>query len=536
MAVIHRSSPLTLLAAVRWQVFRNSLRSRRKKFELAAQILKGVFGTAIVLAVGLKLGHEAYIFLAKGKGGALPGLWFVFAVWQLAPLLVEAASPALNFREIARFPVSFRLYYLLNTAYGLLDPAALACLVWLGCIGTGIWFARPEAVGRAAVFLAAFAAVNLLLNRVLFGFFERVLSTRRGRERVAAAILVFVVLSQIAMFALVPRVGREHLRNLGQALSPVQRVLPAGLVSRGVVGDSSREAIVPLLALGAYAAAAAFVLRRQLWRNYQGEVYSETAPAAGAVQVQPGWKLPLLDEATSAMVEKELRYALRDPRTILAFLAPPLLALVATLSSEVRFRLLEGVKFRSELLYAGLAGYVVMSLGTMAYNSFCYDARGFERWLMAPVELRRVFLAKNAALGALLAANFALVSLLVFAGPGLSLSAILKVAAGFAYAALAVLGAGNLVSAWYPMGRSYGELSAKKVSNVAVLVIVLAQMAILGSLWLVFHLGSKWHPGWSPLPGFLVLMVAALGFYLFSLDAASEYVWNHSEEVAAELA
>jgi len=533
MAVTHHSSLITLLAEVRWQAFRNSLRSKRKKFELAAQILKGFIGAAIVLAVGAKVGLQAYAFFQKGRPGLVPGLLEVFAVWQLGPLVVEAASPALNFRQIARFPISFRLYCLLNTAYGLLDPAALACLVWLACVWGGIWAACPEAAGPAAVLFAAFALVNLLFNRVLFGYFERLLSTRRGRERFAAATLVFVLLVQAGALGLV-RLGKAQLQELGLALAQIHRFLPTGLVSDGVQG-SWPEIALPLLLLGAYAGAAAFFLRRQLWRNYQGEVDSEVVVARGAVQVQPGWRLPLLGDATSAMLEKELRYALRDPRTLLAFLVAPLLAGMGVFSSEVMSRMLTELRFRTELLYIGLAGYVVMSLGTLAYNSFCYDARGFDRWLLAPLRPENVFLAKNAALGLLLAADFAIVTLLLLAGPGISLRAFLMVAAGFIYASLALLGAGNLISAWYPMGRAYGELSTKKVSHVAVFVIVVGQMAILGSLWMMFQLASWWRMPWLPMPGFLVLILGALCFYLFSLDAASKYLWDHSDEIAAEL-
>ena len=48
------------------------------------------------------------------------------------------------------------------------------------------------------------------------------------------------------------------------------------------------------------------------------------APAAGgAVQVKPGWALPLSDDAFAAAFEKEFRYAVRDARTLLSFAMAP---------------------------------------------------------------------------------------------------------------------------------------------------------------------------------------------------------------------
>ncbi len=533
--ITHHSSLCALLVEVRWQVFRNSLRTKRNRFELAAKILVGLLTAAIVLGVGLKLGDEVHTFLVKERAGMVPGLLLVFVVWQLAPLLIEASSPALHFREIARYPVSFRQYYLLHTAYGLLDPAALVCLVWLACIWAGIVFARPAWTVRAGLLLAAFALLNLLLNRAIFGFVEQVMSTRRGRERLGAFLLALMVLSQFVIF-LLPGAGKERIRSAGRALAPIQRALPYGLVSRAVQGVGWSETVPPVLAFAAYGGVAALLLRRQLWRNYRGEVLSETPPVRGAVMVQPGWKLPLLDDASSTMVEKELRYALRDPRTLLSFLAAPLAAVIVVVGSEIIQDIFEGLNDRSSSLYPALAGYALLSLGTLGYNCFCYDARGFDRWLMAPIDLRRVFLAKNVALGALLAANFAVVTLLLGAGPGLSVTTIVMTAAGVLYASLTVVGAGNLVSVWYPMGIVYGELEARKVSSVAVLVSLLCQMAVAGSLWLVFHVAGRWDLDWLPLVAFLVLILAALKFYLFSLSTASKYAWNHSEQIVVELA
>ena len=80
----------------------------------------------------------AYGLLRSGRPEFIDLLLLaVFLIWQLAPILFEGFSPGLNFREVARYPISFRLYFLLNLIYGLSDPAAIACLLWL----FGMWLA-----------------------------------------------------------------------------------------------------------------------------------------------------------------------------------------------------------------------------------------------------------------------------------------------------------------------------------------------------------------------------------------------------------
>lgn len=535
-----------LLAEVRWQIFRNSLRVKGKKLELAAQIITAVLGIAIGLGLGLVVGGAAYFFLSKGRTEVVPFLlWCIFLAWLFGPLLLEGSSPALNFRELARYPISFRLYYLLNTAYGLLDPWALLCLGWLAFLWAGIASARPLWAVPAALWFVPFALANLLFNRVLFGFLDRVMSTRRGRERLLAFVLSLFAFSQIGIYVVMPRVlprlGKSREASVGQVLKMVHRASPPGMVSRGVIGQGWPDTVAPLLAMTGYVALGALVLWRQTWRNYQGEVISETTPKHWAVQVQPGWKLPFLDDATSAMVEKEVRYAWRNPITIMNAAGAPLGALIvaslSTVQDEVMRKVFQEGPFKiTGITYPLLAGYIVVTLGSQAYTGFAFDAQGFHRWLMSPTDLRRVFLAKNLALGALLAADFAAVTLLLSLVGAPSLRQIVTVMAGFIFACLAMVGAGNMFSVWFPTAIEYGRMSAKKVSQVAVLLGVPLQLGIGGSLVLVFYLARRWNLDLLPMAGFPLLILLALKFYLFSLNSASEYIRHNSEKIAAALA
>src|SRR5947209_16623681 len=134
-----------LLLRLRWQIFVNSLRHAGRRAELGMQAIWFFFAALFVLASSAGFFLGTFGLLRIGREDLLDLLlWAVFLVWQLAPVLFEGYSPGLNFREVARYPVSFRLYFFLSAIYGLADPAAIACLLWLLSMWLGLVWAHPE--------------------------------------------------------------------------------------------------------------------------------------------------------------------------------------------------------------------------------------------------------------------------------------------------------------------------------------------------------------------------------------------------------
>lgn len=526
-----------VLAEVRWQILRNSLRVKGKKLELAAQIFVVVLGAVISLGLGTVMGGATYLLLVKGYTGIVPGLLEgIFWAWLLGPVVLEGSSPSLDFREIARYPVSFRLYYLLSAAYGLLDPWALLCLVWLGCIWLGMASARPAWAVPAALWFLAFAALNLLFNRALFGVLEPGMNSRRGRERLLAGVMFFAVILQLVIYVVLPRWGGLIVPALARILSFIHRALPAGFVSQGLLGGHWTDRLIALWALTGYALLAAVVLWRQLWRNYQGEVASEAPQFHGSVQMQPGWKLPWLDATTSAIIEKELRYARRDSRAWMSCLAGPLTAFIFAVSSDAMRMMAIAPKMDPSLIYALLTGYVLVGFGQQVYNCFSYDAHGFQCWLMTPVDFRQVLAGKTVALSMLMAGSYTVVTVLLAAKGGISFGHVLAVTGGLIFGALAMLAAGNFFSVRFPTKFEFGRISSGKPSPVAVLCGVAVQASILGSLCLVFYLSRRWELSLLPLVVLPLMILLALKVYLISLRTSSKYVQCHSEDISSTLA
>lgn len=530
------TSHFRLLAEIRWQVFRNSLRLKGKIGDLIAKIVLVIVSGVVALTLGISFAVAGYTGLHSGKPNLiLLMLWIVCGCWQVLPVVLEGASPGVNFQEVARYPIRFRLFYLVHTAYGLIDPTALLCLTWLGCLGAGMAWARPDWLGYIAALLAAFALVNLMVNRVVFDAVDRILSTRKGKERFLLAVTLLSIAGQFLFYTVVAPNPAPWAKAIKTYLAPLHSLTPPGLAHGFVLDRKPATFLLGMAGMLAEAGIAALILRWFLWRKYRGEVYSEGVVRRTAVQVRPGWILPGLPRTLIPIVEKETRYLIGNAVSVLNFFMVSLMALLFAVSSKFSEIMKTGLSIDQASLYPGLAGFAVLTVGGYAYNSFCHESRGFDRWVLAPTSFRNVIAGKNMVLGAILLANLVVITLVFSIRPGLSWLRVVTVVTGFLYAALTTLGAGNLFAVWSPAGIDYGGLRSRNVSGMAVLGAVTTQFSILGSLGAVMWASTRWGSDWLPVYCFAALAFAALAFYVFSVGYTARYATAHSDVMASRL-
>ncbi len=525
----------TLLLALRWRLFVNSLRRGNRRSEFGAQILAFVLGAIVVFGLSAAFFGGTLGLLNTGHADFLDLLlWAVFLIWQLAPILFEGYSPGLNFREVARYPISFRTYFLLNAAYGISDPAALACLLWLFSMWLGILIAKPDwAITALAAFLL-FALFNLFCNRVIIGLFDRFQSTRKGRERMVVIMLAIMLLPQLMQLATANWASVKRVKVPGWVLdfiTPVRQMSPPGVVARVLLLDGS-DKLVALAFVACYGLLAWLLLRRQLQAVYEGEIYSEGFTVKRELRVRPGWRLPGVDEVISTIVEKELRYIRQNVRMIVQFVYPMILFLFLSFSgTSKRFFFTRS----STGLLAMLAGFLLLSLPNLAYNIFGMDGESFGRWLLCPLPLRKVFLGKNLTHGGILAGIYLIAAAIVIPVSSVSLLPAASVTIGFFAILVIQLGAGNLFSVYWPKRIELTRMSSRMASSaagLASLLVVLPVGAISGAVGL-----AAWycHLPWLPLAAGLIGLAVALTLYSYLLNRTVNYSHDHLEEIASTL-
>jgi hypothetical protein len=488
-----------------------------------------VLGTSIGFCVG------TVAMLKSGKPYIIEILlWVVFLFWQFVPVLFEGYSPGLNFREVARYPVSLRLYYFLNAAYGLADPCAITGLLWLLAMWLGIVFARPAWALPAAALFLFFAAFNVLCNRIVISFFERFQSTRKGRERIATLLLLLMLVPQ--MFNLIAngwlRVHRFHPPQWAQDIfTAVLSVSPPRLVLQSMEPGAMAK-LAPLALLAGYFLLAAFLQFRQLRSVYLGEIYAEGFKVQRELKIKPGWRIPGLDDSASAIVEKELRYIRQNSRLLVTLVYPVILFAFLLLGGPARrvFSLTHGAN-----LLGAFAGFLALSVSNMSYNTFGMDREAFGRWLLSPMPLQRVMRAKNIAQGALMSAIYLLGVAAILAVGHVPPDMLLAVTSGFLCLLIIHLAAGNLFSVYWPKRIELTQVNSRMSSGAAGFASLLVLLPIAATVGIVVFATWYWKLTWLPLVAGLVGLALSLKIYSVLSNRAASYAQDHLEEIAGTL-
>lgn len=528
-----------LVAELRWRLLRNSLRSPRAQLELVGTLLVTGLGGLAALGGALGFAVGSYAAIRQGSPQLLTVLlWAIFLAWQLLPVMLAALATGIGLRGLLVLPLRFRTFFLLHLASGIFDPAGIIALVWLGGVLVGVGLAAPQRLAANALLLLGFALFALLLNRLLYLWLERLLARRRTRE---ALTLVFI----LTMFGL-QLVGLAAER-WGKTIAPLLQqvydrtlILPPGLVGAAVAGGGSIGAwLGALLWLGAYVVGCGWLLRRRLLAQYRGEDWSETATlqSAQAASEAAGkliWELPGVSPQVAAVFAKEVRYLLRNGVQLLNLLAPLFFLVFLTFALTPKGE--TGFWSRGpDVLFPMAVGYVVLVLAPIVYNSFAFDGRGIQFFLIAPIRFRTVLLGKNLLQGMIWAAEFFVVWLWIgwHVGPPRAALTLVTLVA-MAFVTLVNFSIGNYMSVTYPRRFDFGNFRQRQ-SGMTILVILAVQLVVLGICIPVFFLAFRPQTLWLASTIFVILAVLSFGLYRWSLEHGSRLAERKHEVLTDEL-
>src|SRR3984885_10059739 len=165
---------LSLVVMLRWQTFRNGMRSQSEKMHVLGSVALGIFFTLLTFGGALGIGFGAFEIVAMQRWIFLSlMLWGIFMFWQFVPVLASQTNPGFDGRNLLRFPLRFSTFLMMSIAYGLADPFALAGIMWHAAIGVGISLAWPDLKWWAALALCISVLMNLLFNRMMFSWLDR---------------------------------------------------------------------------------------------------------------------------------------------------------------------------------------------------------------------------------------------------------------------------------------------------------------------------------------------------------------------------
>jgi len=540
-----------LVARLRWQLFSNSMRTLKGRLEAVSTVLMALMMSGLVFGGGILLGIATFALVNRGAWQWIAGLlWIVFLFWQLYPLFAASVGVQFDFANLLRFPLRFGSFIALSLIYGLFDPGAVTALFWLFCMWVGLGIARPGMLLWGLTVLLVFAALNLLLARMLLAWTEKWLARRRTRE-VLAVVFILMMLSIQFIGPAINHFQNHHAQvrtNWVVMLLPVARLLPPGIAAQSLTyALADNFALAPrwLLLLALYVAAFFFLLRARLVAQYCGENLSEAraavprramAPRATGKTPASSWEIPLVSGTAGAIFQKEVRYALRSGPMLLNLVIPVILVVFFGITAHQQGRHADFFSRSPDMMFPIAIAYTFLIQMNMVFNSFAYEGGGVQFLLFSPVRFRDVMAGKNlfqgvaAVIEAL--AVWAAVAWLFSPPPAVIVTATF---AGLLYATLANFAVGNILSVCFPRKLDFGAFRRKKLAGVTMLIGMATQGILIGMGAGVFLLAKHFDRMGLVMPIFLVFAAVAGAGYLFSLTKIDRLALNRRETLTSEL-
>jgi len=521
---------LKLIAGLRWNLLKNNLQRKHNRWDLIGMIL-AVAGSA-VMVVGLCVAFYAgaYFFLTKGRAGWMPLLyWAIFLWWQVVPILVAGFGANFEFRNLLRFPLSLRAFYILGLGYGFADFAAASSVCWIASmlVATAVGQAELLPVMLAASLL--FILVNVTLERLIGSWLERIFSNRRARE----LLVGLFVLSMVSMNFLNPalqRWGDHGTRPRIVLMVGYVSWLPGSLAGNAVAAASEGDSSTLLMTgtgLLVWLAATSGLLWLRYKAQYLGEELSESsAPAAArraarrraAAPATPG----LLSPPVAGVMRKEFHYLTRNGFSFITLLLPPVMVMFFSMQFAGSNSQLKEHGLPPQTFFPAVMAYLILILLSPAYNSFAFEGHGIQSYFMAPVRMRDILLGKNLFLVCVVAVELGVsLSVLVWriGFPGFPL--FLSTIAAATFAVMGQLTIANWSALSFPKKMEIGKMKGQRNSGVAVWTAFGVQAMIAGIATIVLLAGRWLGNPWLPVALFGGLTAAALGGYVASLDQLS---------------
>lgn len=303
----------------------------------------------------------------------------------------------------------FGRYFVLRTLLGLLTPSTIVGCLALLAAAVGITVARPSLALPAFAVLAVYALLNIFLTRMIGAWMERWLANRRFREIFGMLMAFLAVGVQYLNFQ------RAPMRAGGASHSWILRFLtgsgsylhwmPPGFAANAILKASHPfSAFAQFTGLFATTALFAGVFAIRLHKQFLGELLSDGAPRRVQTNLVSRPRAPAQLSSTRSTNELPQAGRVAFPPIIAACLRKEWLILrgnggqlIGMLTPLIFIVILNRGIFSQRPAYflPGAIAYVLIGVVAALYNIFGADGLGVQVYLLAPVRLRDVIVAKN---------------------------------------------------------------------------------------------------------------------------------------------
>jgi hypothetical protein len=550
-------SQLLTLIWLKWSLFRNSLRTSKAKVNRIGTLLAILAALALALLIAIGLGFAAYALSSSSFGletalnaqrGAhaerLPSAEFIFfsiialcyLVWSTLPLSI-GSNRQFDPGNLLLYPISFRKLFALDFISELASLQSIFAVPAIIAIGIGAGIGRRNVAG--GLLMAGVAVLfGIALSKWISASVGSLIRKKRTRGETLLALIGLVAGLGGALFGQIAPALFRHAESI-----TLLRWTPPGAMAYGLTQGIAGHPGGYMLALLAVVGYTVALIGFTYWLSWRALLRGGTKRRAqktmksDSTVVYSGWDIPFLPPALSAVVEKELRYLLRNAQVRMMTLMPMLL-IVVRLMNQRRFG--EGGstrKFASDFFIYGeglmaTVGvlYVFLILSGLFCNQFAFEHAGMRTLILSPVDRKTVLLGKNIALATLaflFSAVWLMVNELVF--HDLTLSALLFVALSWIIFALLMSVAGNALSIRFPKRMKFGKrLNVSGAVGLLLIPMIVVLMVPPLAATAAGYLGRNVVLEYVTLA---VLALISLVFYWLMIDGQGESLQRREREI-----
>lgn len=552
---------LFAVAWLRWRIFVNNFRRQRSEknsviglifIVLLRIIVWGFFGAGLIGSAVL-CGFLGWKAVADGRTSSLLSLLAGIALfWQffsINGLSIAATVQSFDPSSLLRFPLRFGRYLVLRTLLGVLSPTTIAGCLALLATAIGIGIADRALLPASLVVLAVYALMNIFLTRMIEVWLERWLAIRRFREIFGAVLALFFVGIQFFNSGTVSSGRVSVLLGLLHGAGPFLRWLPPGFAANSIVlvAADPVNAVLQFFALLAFTALVLAVFAIRMHKQFLGEYLSEgtargtlaTSPERLKFSGQPVAVAPPPSERVRPAISPVITACLRKEWLLFQGNTAQLIGMFTPLIFIVILN--RGIFSRNSAFFLpGALAYVLFAPIAGLYNIFGADGPGVQLYLLAPVRLRDIVIAKNIASVILLLVQVLIAWAVVFllSATAIPFPAQISVALWTVCVIASNLALGTMRSIQAPRKFIPGQTRQARSTPTNRTSGFLVMGVLFGSVFLQIPVnlaGSYFRQPWLPALVFALLAAAAIVAYALLLRNADRFILSHRDVFSEEL-
>jgi ABC-2 type transport system permease protein len=325
--------------------------------------------------------------------------------------------------------------------------------------------------------------------------------------------------------------------------------LPPGFAAQSILlAKHPFAAFAQFTALLASTALFAAIFAIRLRKQFHGEYLSEGVSRRASAQAAPRVKMPVLEIAApsapasaGAIFSPTVVACLRKDWIILRSNGTQLIGMLTPLIIVAIFSMNRGVSYISSSYFLpGSIAYVLIGILGLLYNIFGADGRGAQLYLLAPIRMRDVVLAKNLmSLGLIVAeAGAAWTIICVLTRAPIPISVQVSTALWAVFLVAINLAIGTLRSIQAPRRFVPGQVRQMRATPANRTSALLVLAVLFGSVLLQIPVGiasSHFNQPWLPAFVFAPLAVVAVLGYVLMLQHVERLILAARDVFAEEL-